>query len=103
MAIIMREMDGRRGACKLLTPARKSSSCLFLSAMILDMTVIMSRRKAHGAWSIESPAPMVVTTEMRLTPLAFIAAITFAVPSWSIVGPTSEVLPPRAMTTPVTF
>merc|ERR1740133_684217 len=70
--------------------------------MIEDITVIMSRRKAHGACSIESPTPMEVTTVIRLTPLALHAAMMLAVPSCSIVGPTSLVLPPRATTTPVT-
>mmetsp|Transcript_41566 Transcript_41566/g.69137 ORF Transcript_41566/g.69137 Transcript_41566/m.69137 type:complete len:224 (-) Transcript_41566:173-844(-) len=83
-------------------PDRKSSSCLFLSAMMEDMTVAKSNFIAHGASSIESPAPTVVTTEMRFTPLAFISAIIFAVPSCNIVFPTSLVLPPNATTTPVT-
>ena len=45
---------------------------------------------------------MVVTTLMRLTSFAFIAAMMLAVPSCSIVAPTSLVLPPSATTTPVT-
>ena len=82
-------------------PLRKSASCAFLSSKVFFMTVIMSTLKKKGAWPSESPAPMDVTTEMRLTPLALHASMMFAVPSRSIVAPTSEVLPPSATTTPV--
>mmetsp|Transcript_114350 Transcript_114350/g.198226 ORF Transcript_114350/g.198226 Transcript_114350/m.198226 type:complete len:208 (-) Transcript_114350:79-702(-) len=69
---------------------------------MLDITVIIRSRNAQGAWFIESPAPIVVTTAIFLTSFAFIASMMFAVPSCSIVFPTSLVLPPSATTTPVT-
>ena len=43
---------------------------------------------ANGAWSLESPAPMLVTTAMRLIPLDFIADMMLFVPSVSMVSPT---------------
>ena len=87
-----------------------------------DITVIMSILNMKGAWSFESPAPMEVTTATRFTSYFFIAAITVAVPvyfercvdgvegnqgrrvvpSVSMVGPTSFVLPPSEMITPST-
>mmetsp|Transcript_108409 Transcript_108409/g.187263 ORF Transcript_108409/g.187263 Transcript_108409/m.187263 type:complete len:227 (-) Transcript_108409:355-1035(-) len=81
-------------------PCKKRASWLFLSSKIPRMTVPMSTRKKKGACFSESPVPMLVTTAIRLTPLAFIASMTFLVPSVSIVVPTSFVLPPRATTTP---
>ena len=48
--------------------------------------------KANGAWSLESPAPMLVTTDRRLIPLSFIALITLLVPSVSMVSPTVVVV-----------
>ena len=39
-----------------------------------DMTVIMSILNMKGAWSLESPAPMEVTTATRLTSYFFMAA-----------------------------
>ena len=80
-------MQYSRSAPALMT----TFSCAFLSAMIDDITVIIRRRKDHGAWSIESPTPMEVTTEIRLTPLALHAAMMLAVPScrqlwWSTSG-----------------
>mmetsp|Transcript_1829 Transcript_1829/g.5513 ORF Transcript_1829/g.5513 Transcript_1829/m.5513 type:complete len:319 (+) Transcript_1829:185-1141(+) len=81
-------------------PAVKSASWLFLSAKIELITVIMSILNTKGAWSLESPAPIDVTTAMRFTSYFFIAAMTAAVPSVSIVGPTSLVLPPSEMITP---
>ena len=38
------------------------------------MTVIMSILNMKGAWSLESPAPIEVTTATRLTSYFFIAA-----------------------------
>ena len=66
------------------------------------MTVIMSILNMKGAWSFESPAPIEVTTATRLTSYFFMAAMTVAVPSVSMVGPTSFVLPPSEMMTPST-
>ena len=64
------------------------------------MTVIMSILNMKGAWSLESPAPIEVTTATRFTSYFFMAAMTVAVPSVSIVGPTSFVLPPNEIMTP---
>mmetsp|Transcript_52039 Transcript_52039/g.111295 ORF Transcript_52039/g.111295 Transcript_52039/m.111295 type:complete len:224 (-) Transcript_52039:175-846(-) len=83
-------------------PSRKSFSWLFLSSKILRITVIMSTLKKKGAWFSESPAPMEVTTAMRLMPPALHASMTLRVPSVSIDSPTSAVLPPSATTTPLT-
>ena len=85
------------------------------------MTVIMSILNMKGAWSLESPAPIEVTTATRFTSYFFMAAMTVAVPvcferrwrrggtrtqcvvpSVNMVGPTSFVLPPSEMMTPST-
>jgi hypothetical protein len=42
----------------------------------------MSILNMKGAWSLESPAPMDVTTATRLTSYFFIAAMTVAVPAY---------------------
>ncbi len=47
---------------------------LFSTVNMLDMTVIMSILNMKGAWSLESPAPIEVTTATRLTSYFFIAA-----------------------------
>mmetsp|Transcript_5102 Transcript_5102/g.15108 ORF Transcript_5102/g.15108 Transcript_5102/m.15108 type:complete len:236 (+) Transcript_5102:158-865(+) len=83
-------------------PAAKRASWLFLSVKMEDMTVAMRILKTNGAWSLESPAPMLVTTETRLTLYFFMASMMHLVPSSSIVGPTSFVLPPSAIITPST-
>mmetsp|Transcript_10752 Transcript_10752/g.19857 ORF Transcript_10752/g.19857 Transcript_10752/m.19857 type:complete len:243 (+) Transcript_10752:763-1491(+) len=77
-----------------------AASWLFLSVKIFFMTVIMSILKAKGAWSLESPAPILVTTAMRLMLFSFMAAMMLFVPSVSIESPTSEVFPPSATMTP---
>mmetsp|Transcript_5377 Transcript_5377/g.18203 ORF Transcript_5377/g.18203 Transcript_5377/m.18203 type:complete len:206 (-) Transcript_5377:185-802(-) len=84
------------------SPPKKSASWLFLSWNTPLSTVHMSSLKKKGAWFWLSPAPMLVTTLMRLTPRAFIERITLDVPSVSMVSPTSEVRPPSAITHPVT-
>mmetsp|Transcript_189 Transcript_189/g.586 ORF Transcript_189/g.586 Transcript_189/m.586 type:complete len:225 (-) Transcript_189:94-768(-) len=80
---------------------RNSCSWLFLSVKMERITVLIKIRKTRGAWSALSPAPIDVTTATRRTPDAFMALITFVVPSVSMVLPTSFVLPPSATTTPV--
>mmetsp|Transcript_25604 Transcript_25604/g.83952 ORF Transcript_25604/g.83952 Transcript_25604/m.83952 type:complete len:242 (+) Transcript_25604:168-893(+) len=81
-------------------PDVKRASWLFLSVKMDDMTVFMRILKKKGAWSLESPAPMDVTTATRLTSYFFMASMMMAEPSVSMVGPTSLVLPPSAMMTP---
>mmetsp|Transcript_5605 Transcript_5605/g.9344 ORF Transcript_5605/g.9344 Transcript_5605/m.9344 type:complete len:209 (-) Transcript_5605:326-952(-) len=80
---------------------RKRPSCAFLSSMIFCIMVLIRSLKVHGAWSMVSPAPTVDTIQMRLTPYFLHASMIWVVPSWSIVSPTSRVLPPSATTTPV--
>mmetsp|Transcript_8975 Transcript_8975/g.16159 ORF Transcript_8975/g.16159 Transcript_8975/m.16159 type:complete len:205 (-) Transcript_8975:145-759(-) len=83
-------------------PDMNRSSWLFLSLKMLFITVNISTLKKKGACFSESPAPIDVTTLTRFTPFACIALITHLVPSVSMVGPTSFVFPPRAITTPST-
>mmetsp|Transcript_8059 Transcript_8059/g.20614 ORF Transcript_8059/g.20614 Transcript_8059/m.20614 type:complete len:240 (+) Transcript_8059:513-1232(+) len=83
-------------------PLRKRPSWLFLSVNMPFMTVYISILKKKGAWFSLSPAPIEVTTDTRFTPYFFIALMMHAEPSVSIVSPTSLVLPPSAITTPVT-
>mmetsp|Transcript_41501 Transcript_41501/g.102268 ORF Transcript_41501/g.102268 Transcript_41501/m.102268 type:complete len:320 (-) Transcript_41501:157-1116(-) len=81
--------------------ARNSCSWLFLSVKMERITVLIRILNMNGAWSAESPAPMEVTTDTRVTPAAFMPLITFSVPSFSMVLPTSLDFPPREITTPV--
>mmetsp|Transcript_6665 Transcript_6665/g.21049 ORF Transcript_6665/g.21049 Transcript_6665/m.21049 type:complete len:258 (-) Transcript_6665:108-881(-) len=83
-------------------PPLKSASCAFLSANMDFITVIISTLNMNGACPSESPAPMDVTTATRFSPRAFISEMMAAVPSRSMVGPTSDVRPPSATTTPLT-
>lgn len=75
-------------------------SWLFLSTKMFFITVAINILNMKGAWSLESPAPIEVMTETRLTLLDFIAERIVRVESVSMVSPTSLVLPPRAITTP---
>mmetsp|Transcript_265 Transcript_265/g.578 ORF Transcript_265/g.578 Transcript_265/m.578 type:complete len:264 (-) Transcript_265:16-807(-) len=83
-------------------PLEKSASWLFLSAKMERMTVFIKILNTNGACFSLSPAPIEVTTAIRFTPYFFIALITQVVPSVHMVGPTSLVLPPSAIMTPVT-
>jgi hypothetical protein len=71
----LHDMMTHSRSCPMPLLSRKSSSCLFLSAMVFFITVFIRTLNISGACAMLSPAPMEVMADTRLTLCFFMALI----------------------------